>query len=687
MAGHLRQVKQHLQIFLSTLENEDEIKIDGQRLSIAQLVSVARYSARVSIDQTEALLNRMQASADTLQSHIDRGDKIYGVNTGVGGTSYTRTDKLSELQYSMFQHHQCGILLEPSQNVISGRYSAVGQYNLPDETVRGMVVVRCNSLLRGHSGVRVSLANFLMDALAHDILPLVPQRGSISASGDLAPLAYLGGLVEGNPDILVKMKDGEGFQVITAEEALKRVKVTPIKLQGKEGLGLLNGTAPSSSVAALVVHDGHILAVLTQILTAMSTEVLEGTVNNYHDFISTCRPHPGQCEVARNMRGFLSGSKLCYGMEGQTVNLAQDRYDLRTAPQWIGPQLEDLLAAESQVSVELNSTTDNPLIDAQENAYHHGGNFQAAVITSAMEKTRTALLMLGKLLLAQSQQMTDPVLNNGLPPNLCVGNPGQSFTAKGLDINMAAYCSELGFLTNSVVSNIHSAEMRNQSVNSLALLSARYTAECVDVLTMMCAAHLYIVCQALDLRAMREEFFKTAKAACEASFDDLFNHIGTSSGRKFDRVWSAIRASWLEWNRLDLQTQCAQVCGECLGQMVSMDDMGLSHQECWEPIRRWKDVLPTILKDCHRKTYENFNQVRMTPQYLSERTVRVYRFVREQLQVPFHQGIQDHPTISPKDDGERPKRTMGTYVSRIYAAIRSEDMARLLLDVMEGLDL
>ncbi|GIJ92606.1 hypothetical protein Asppvi_001884 [Aspergillus pseudoviridinutans] len=665
MASHLRQVKQHLKIFLSTLENEDEVKIDGQSLSIAQLVSVARYSSRVSIDQTDALSNRMQASADTLRSYIDRGDKIYGVNTGVGGTSYTRTNELSTLQYSILQHHQCGILLEPSQNVIPGRYSAVGQYNLPEETVRGMAVVRCNSLLRGHSGVRMYIANFLMEALAHGILPLVPQRGSISASGDLTPLAYLGGLIEGNPDILVKMKDGEDFQVITAEEALRRVKMTPIKLQGKEGLGLMNGTAPSSSVAALVVHDGHILAVLTQILTAMSTEALEGTVNNYHNFISTCRPHPGQREVARNMRGFLCGSKLCYGMEGLTESLAQDRYDLRTAPQWIGPQLEDLLAAESQVSIELNSTTDNPLIDAQENAFHHGGNFQATVITSAMEKTRTALLMLGKLLLAQSQQMTDPVLNNGLPPNLCVGNPGQSFTAKGLDINMAAYCSELGFLTNSVVSNIHSAEMRNQSVNSLALLSARYTAECVDILTMMCAAHLYIVCQALDLRAMREEFFKTAKAACEASFHDLFNHIGTSN----------------------LQTQCAQVCGECLGQMVSMDDMGFSRQECWEPIRRWKDVLPTILKDCHRKTHENFNQVRATPQYLSERTGRVYRFVREQLQVPFHQGIQDHPTIGTKDDGEGPKRTIGTYVSRIYAAIRSEDMARLLLDVMEGLEL
>jgi phenylalanine ammonia-lyase len=160
-----------------------------------------------------------------------------GVNTGVGGTSYTRTKELSTLQYSAFQHQHCGILLEHSQNVMPGKYSAAGQYSLPDETVRGMAVVRCNSLLRGHTGVRMQLANFLMEALAHGILPLVPQRGSISASGDLGPLAYLGGLVEGNPDILVKMKDGENFQVINADEALRRVKMTPFELQGKEALG------------------------------------------------------------------------------------------------------------------------------------------------------------------------------------------------------------------------------------------------------------------------------------------------------------------------------------------------------------------------------------------------------------------------------------------------------------------
>jgi phenylalanine ammonia-lyase len=535
----------------------------------------------------------------------------------------------------------------------------------------------------------MDIADFLMEVLAKDMMPLIPTRGSVSASGDLTPLAYLGGLLEGNPDIPVRITDRGDFQIVSADEALRRANMAPLKLQGKEGLGLMNGTAPSSSAAALVVHDSHILAVLVQILTAMSTEALQGTVNNYHDFISTCRPHPGQREVAGNIRRFLCGSKLAQGMEGQLAGLVQDRYDLRTAPQWIGPQVEDLLAADGQVSIELNATTDNPLIDAQESSYHHGGNFQATVITSAMDKTRTSLLMLGKLLLAQSQQMVDPLINNGLPPNLCVEDPSLSFTAKGLDVNMAAYCSELGFLTNSVVSNIHSAEMRNQSVNSLALLSARYTATCVEVLTMMCAAHIYIVCQALDLRVMQMEFFKTARAACEASFHGLCNHIGIPedalSDSHFDQIWSAIRTSWLDRNRLDLEEKCAQVSRDCLGQMVSLDEIGYSRQEYRELIQRWKEALPTILEDSHRKTREAFTKNRVTPQYLAQRTEQVYRFVREQLQVPFHLGIKDHPVFD-KDDAVEVKRTIGTYVSRIFTAIRNEEMARLLLDVMEGVD-
>jgi phenylalanine ammonia-lyase len=556
-----------------------------------------------------------------------------------------------------------------------------------------MILVRCNSIIRGHSGVRTEIAEFLIAMLAKDILPLIPESGSISASGDLAPLSYLGGLLEGNPDTFVRTKDKRGKQIVSAAEALKNANMEPLRLQPKEGLGVMNGTAPSTSAAALAVHDSHVLAVLAQVLTAMSTEALQGTVDNYHDFISTCRPHPGQREVASNIRRFLRCSRLCRGHNEEIEGLAQDRYDLRTAPQWIGPQLEDLLAADRQVSIELNATTDNPLINVEENTYHHGGNFQATVVTSAMEKTRTSLLMLGKLLLAQCQQMVDPLVSNGLPPNLCVQDPHLSFAAKGVEINMAAYCSELGFLANSVVSSMQSAEMRNQSVNSLALLSARYTAKCVEILSMMCAAHLYTVCQALDLRVLQLEFFNTAKSACEVSFHRIFNDLEgyekPSCDSWFGQIWSTIKASWLERSRLGLQERCAQVSRDCLGYIVNTAESNQTLNACqgWYLIQSWNDSLPTILENSYRNVHKRSSEARTTPQYLGTGTKPIYQFVREQLQVPFHEGIKDHPVYRGKNDREPERKTIGSYISRIYIAIRGDELARQILSISDELSL
>ena len=183
--------------------------------------------------------------------------------------------------------------------------------------------------------------------------------------------------------------------------------------------------------------------------------------------------------LRRTILQFLQGSQLAQGFDHSIESnqskgpLAQDRYALRTASQWLGPQLEDLLLAHEQVTTELNSTTDNPLIDVEGHTTHHGGNFQAASITSAMEKTRLSLQMVGKLLFAQCSELINPLMNNGLPPNLVADEPSLSYTMKGVDIGMAAYMSELAFLANPVSSHVQSAEMHNQALNSLALISGR----------------------------------------------------------------------------------------------------------------------------------------------------------------------------------------------------------------------
>jgi len=174
--------------------------------------------------------------------------------------------------------------------------------------------------------------------------------------------------------------------------------------------------------------------------------------------------------------------------------------------------------AHEQITTECNSTTDNPLIDVEGDAIHHGGNFQAASVTSAMEKSRASLQMFGRMLFSQCTELINPDLNSGLPPNLAADEPSTSYTAKGADINVAAYMSELAYLANPVSSHVQTAEMGNQAINSLALISARYTHTAIDCLSMICATYLYVLCQALDIRAMNKRFYLVRHIAPPQSF-------------------------------------------------------------------------------------------------------------------------------------------------------------------------
>lgn len=272
---------------------------------------------------------------------------------------------------------------------------------MPAEWVRAAIVARANQNLRGHSAVRLAVLASLVDLIRHDLTPLVPLRGTISASGDLMTISYIAGALTGNPDVLVRLGSGA---VVPAPDALRRCGLAPSGLGPKEALGLTNGTAPSVAAASLVLHDAQQLALLAQLLTALAAEAMGGNVEWAQPFVHAARPHPGQVETAANMRRFLRGSGLV-GFESRRRTgdgLWQDRYSTRIAPQWLSPYLEDLILAQRQLEIELNSTSDNPLVDpgspvpghGDESAVaevYSGGNFQATAITSAMDKTRLAL--------------------------------------------------------------------------------------------------------------------------------------------------------------------------------------------------------------------------------------------------------------------------------------------------------
>ena len=291
---------------------------------------------------------------------------------------------------------------------------------MPEAWVRALMLIRINSLASGNSGVRPELIYCIADLLRHNIIPVVPLRGSISASGDLSPLSYIAGAIQGSRKIKVWANDQKTGRriIVTARTALKDSSLTPVELGPKEGLAIVNGTAASAGVAALALHDAHCLAVLSQVLTAMGVEALRGTSESFAPFIAAVRPHPGQIETAHNISSFLRDSKLTvshctndrtYVDDGL---LRQDRYSIRTSSQWLGPQLEDLLLAHQQLLTEINSTTDNPLIDPVGKEIYHGGNFQAMAVSSAMEKTRRCLQVFGRMLFTQCTELINPALNN-----------------------------------------------------------------------------------------------------------------------------------------------------------------------------------------------------------------------------------------------------------------------------------
>ena len=555
------------------------VVLNGQSLTLPALAYAARRPrTRIALSADPAVRSGVEASRAVIQSKVDRGISIYGVTTGYGGSADTRTDDPIALGAALLQHQHGGVILPHWRDACAEGGSdddadeseeplplndPVSGTTMPEAWVRGAILVRMNSLIRGHSGVRWALIEKMGQLLIHNVTPVVPLRGSISASGDLSSLSYIAGTLIGNPAIRVwssqpssssssksaprKRITRAGRTILPSRNALEHYGIEPLPLASKEHLGILNGTAFSAAVAAQAAQGLQSLAMLSIATTALATEALVGTARSFAPFISQTRPHPGQVTAAATLHALLQGSLLATGTEqGQVAEveikitddaglLRQDRYALRTAPQWLGPMLEDVVKIRETVRIEINSTTDNPLIEAHapaspaspvsessndepvQGAVHNGGNFQALHMTTVMDHARLALALLGKISFAQLTETVNATMNRGLPPNLAGGEPSLDYGFKGIDIAAASYLGELHSLggMNVGVGSV-SAEMHNQSVNSLALVSARYTLQAYDVLSLLLASHLVLLCQAVDLRVIQREFAEYADRVVRA---------------------------------------------------------------------------------------------------------------------------------------------------------------------------
>ncbi len=370
------------------------MQLIGQPLSLSEIAEVAL--GRIRVEVGPSVHGRVQASRNVIEEIVARSGTVYGVSTGFGKLSDIRiaAGELRHLQLNLVRSHACG----------------VGQ-PLSEPEVRAMMLLRANVLALGFSGIRIEVIELLVEMLNRGVHPVIPEKGSVGASGDLAPLAHLA---------LTLIGEGEAFykgERMASSDALRSAGLEPVTLEAKEGLALLNGTQAMHSVGGLALFRAKRLSRVADVAGAMTLEALKGTPAAFDERIQNARPHPGQQAVAAHLLELLRGSEIRQS-HLQDDPRVQDAYSLRCMPQVHGAVRGALAHCEEVMRVESASATDNPLVFAESGDVISGGNFHGAPLAFALDYAAIAITDLMSISERRTDRLVNPDSNEGLPPFL-----------------------------------------------------------------------------------------------------------------------------------------------------------------------------------------------------------------------------------------------------------------------------
>jgi len=453
-----------------------KVTLTGSDLTIEQIYEWANSGdgeIQISLDPNS--LKKMQVSRDYVHQVVADGKPVYGINTGFGALSnkFINTENLAELQVNLIRSHCTGVG-RPFGRTIS----------------RAVMILRANCLAGGNSGINPELVALLLDLINHGVTPVIPEKGSVGASGDLAPLSHIAVTLMGEGKVVYKGVEME------AQKALDKIGKKPVVLGPKDGLALINGTAVMAALGSLAVYEVERLMSLADVIATMTLDSLKGSMKAYDEDISRLKPHPGQVDCASNLNNLLKGSEIINSHEN--CGKVQDPYSLRCVPQVHGACRQTLRHAREVIDIELNSVTDNPLIFPEAKKVISGGNFHGEALAFCMDYLAMGLSELCSISERRIEKMMNPTFSD--LPAFLTKDSGLNSGLMIAHVTAAALTSENKYLCHPAsVDSIPTSTDKEDHV-SMGVTSGRKLHEVLENTKQCFAIELLCNTQALDFQ-------------------------------------------------------------------------------------------------------------------------------------------------------------------------------------------